>query len=165
MFASLIDVFDGTIARKFKRTEKEKQFGIEIDSILDTINFGVVPVIIYLNMGYSVWYDYIISFLYLSVITMRLAFFNTDLVNLKETHKNYEVYYGFPVTSIPIFLILGFIISFLTKLGFIMPLTMIISMMLFITKIKIKRYKNKWFNIILIIIGLLLIALMFGVIR
>ena len=165
MFASLIDVFDGTIARKFKRTEKEKQFGIEIDSILDTINFGVVPVIIYLNMGYSVWYDYIISFLYLSVITMRLAFFNTDLVNLKETNKNYEVYYGFPVTSIPIFLILGFIISFLTKLGFIMPLTMIISMMLFITKIKIKRYKNKWFNIILIIIGLLLIALMFGVIR
>ena len=42
MFASLIDVFDGTIARKFKRTEKEKQFGIEIDSILDTINFGVL---------------------------------------------------------------------------------------------------------------------------
>lgn len=165
MFASLIDIFDGTIARKFKRTEKEKQFGIEIDSILDTINFGVIPIIIYLNMGYSSWYNYIISFLYLSVITMRLAYFNTDLVNLKGINKNYEIYYGFPVTTIPMFLILGFLICSITKLKLIMPLTMIISMILFITKIKIKRYKNKWFNIILIIIGLSLIALMFGVVK
>src|SRR5574344_20073 len=154
MFASLIDMFDGTISRQFKRTEKEKQFGIEIDSILDTINFGVVPIIIYLNMQYSNWYDYIISFLYLSVITMRLAYFNTDLANLKGINKNYEIYYGFPVTTIPIFLTLGFLVSSLTKLDLIIPLTMIISMILFITKIKIKRYKNKCFNIILIIIGI-----------
>lgn len=165
MFASLIDMFDGTIARQFKRTEKEKQFGIEIDSILDTINFGVVPIIIYLNMQYSNWYDYIISFLYLSVITMRLAYFNTDLANLKGINKNYEIYYGFPVTTIPIFLTLGFLVSSLTKLDLIIPLTMIISMILFITKIKIKRYKNKCFNIILIIIGISLIALMFGVVK
>ena len=163
MFSSLIDIFDGTIARKFKRTEKEKQFGIEIDSILDTINFGAIPVIIFLNMGFNSIYDYILVFFYLFVITMRLAFFNTDLVNLKGDNKKYEIYYGFPVTTSPLFMILGYIIYLVFKAKYIMPITMIISSILFITKIKIKRYKNKWFNIILIIIGLLLVGLMFGV--
>ena len=55
MFAGVIDIFDGKVARKFKRSEKEKQFGIEIDSIIDTINFGVVPVIIYLNLGLTMF--------------------------------------------------------------------------------------------------------------
>lgn len=163
MFSSLIDIFDGTIVRKFKRTEKEKQFGIEIDSILDTINFGAIPVIIFLNMGFNSIYDYILVFFYLFVITMRLAFFNTDLVNLKGDNKKYEIYYGFPVTTSPLFMILGYIIYLVFKAKYIMPITMIISSILFITKIKIKRYKNKWFNIILIIIGLLLVGLMFGV--
>ena len=163
LLSSLIDIFDGSFAKNFKRTEKEKQFGIEIDSILDTINFGVIPIIIYFNMGYSCWYDYIISFLYLMVITMRLAYFNTDLVNLKGTNPKYEIYYGFPVTTMPMFLILGYIIYNISKLKFIMPLTIIISMILFITRIKIKRYKNKWPNIILIIIGLSLISIMYEV--
>ena len=47
MFAGVIDIFDGKVAKKFKRNEKEKQFGIEIDSIIDTISFGVLPIIIY----------------------------------------------------------------------------------------------------------------------
>ena len=161
MFSSLIDIFDGTIARKFKRTDKEKQFGIEIDSILDTINFGAIPIIIFLNMGFDRIYDYIIVFLYLFVITMRLAFFNADLVKLKGENNKYEIYYGFPVTTISIFMILGYILYLVAKVSCIMPLTMIISSLLFILKIKIKRYKSKWFNSILIIIGLSLVALMF----
>lgn len=83
---------------------------------------------------------------------MRLAFFNTDLVKLKGKNNKYEIYYGFPVTTIPIFMILGYILYLVTKVSCIMPLTMIISTLLFILKIKIKRYKSKWFNIILIII-------------
>ena len=51
MFAGVIDIFDGKVAKKFKRNEKEKQFGVEIDSIIDTISFGVVPIIIYFNIG------------------------------------------------------------------------------------------------------------------
>lgn len=163
MFASLIDIFDGTIARKFKRTDKEKQFGIELDSILDTFNFGAVPVIIYFNLGFTQWYDYIIAFLYLSVVTMRLAYFNTDLVNLKGANKRYEIYYGFPVTIIPLIMIISYIIYKVTNISFIFQAFMVISMILFITKIKVKRYKNKWFNIGLIALGLILIFAMLGV--
>lgn len=42
-------------------------------------------------------------------------------------------------------------------------LSLMFSSLLFILKIKIKRYKSKWFNSILIIIGLFLVALMFWV--
>ena len=161
MFSSLIDIFDGSFARRFERTKEEKKFGIEIDSILDTINFGAIPIIIFLNMGYESLYDYIIVFLYLFVVTMRLAFFNSDLVNLKGNNSKYEIYYGFPVTTIPLFMALGYIIQLITKVDIIMPLTLIVSSLLFITKIKIKRYKNKWFNIILISIALLLVSLLF----
>ena len=163
MLSSLIDIFDGTIAQKFKRTDSEKQFGIEIDSILDTINFGAIPVIVFLNMGFSSIYDYTIVFFYLFVVTMRLAFFNTNLVKLKGCNNKYEVYYGFPVTTIPMFMILGYILYLVTKINCIMPVIMIVSSLLFILKIKIKRYKSKWFNIMIIIIGLLLICLMLGV--
>lgn len=163
LFASLIDVFDGTIARKFNRTNEEKQFGIELDSILDTFNFGAVPIIIYFNMGFTNWYDYAIAFLYLFVVTMRLAYFNTDLVNLKDASKDYELYYGFPVTSISMIMILSYIIYKITNISFIIQTFMIISMILFITKVKVKRYKNKWFNIGLIALGLILIFVMLGV--
>ena len=103
MFAGVIDIFDGKVAKKFKRNEKEKQFGVEIDSIIDTISFGVVPIIIYFNIGLTMWFDYILMFLYLFAVTMRLAYFNTYLVNEKGTNKNYELYIGFPVTSIALF--------------------------------------------------------------
>ena len=163
MLSSLIDVFDGTFARQFKRSQSEERFGIELDSILDTINFGIVPIIIFFNMDFISIYDYIIAFIYLFVVTMRLAFFNTELVNLKGKNKKYEIYYGFPVTAISMFMAFGYILHLITNINYLMQLTIIVSSLLFITRIKIKRYKCKWFNIILIGIALLMIALMFNI--
>ena len=157
LLAGLIDLFDGTVAKKFKRNSKEKQFGIEIDSILDTINFGAVPAIIYLNMGFTHYYDYLIVFIYLFVVTMRLAYFNTILVDQKGDNKRFDIYYGFPVTTISLFMCLGYNLFLITKLKIITSLTLLISSFLFITKIKIKRYKNKFFNISLIAIGTILV--------
>ena len=44
-------MFDGKVARMCKRTEEEKQFGIQIDSLADTINFIALPVVIMLSLG------------------------------------------------------------------------------------------------------------------
>ena len=42
--ASLTDLLDGKIARtKKNRTEVEKRFGIQIDSLSDIVCFGVAP--------------------------------------------------------------------------------------------------------------------------
>ena len=44
LFCGLCDAFDGKVARtKKNRTEREKNFGIQIDSLCDVIAFGVLP--------------------------------------------------------------------------------------------------------------------------
>lgn len=45
--SGLLDTFDGKVARtKKNRTEDQKRFGIQIDSLCDIVCFGVCPVII-----------------------------------------------------------------------------------------------------------------------
>ena len=44
MISGFCDLFDGSIARTRQRTENEKKFGIQIDSLADMICFGILPV-------------------------------------------------------------------------------------------------------------------------
>ena len=160
MFVGIIDIFDGKVARKFKRDIKQKQFGIEIDSIIDTVNFGVLPIIIFYNLGFCMWYDYIIMFLYLFAVTMRLAYFNVYLVEQKGTNENYELYIGFPVTSIALIIPLFYSIQLIFNNGIFMRIAILLSILLFLLKIKVKRYKTNIFNLSLILFGIILIILM-----
>lgn len=44
LISGLCDAFDGMIARtKTDRTEQEKQYGIQIDSLSDLVALGVLP--------------------------------------------------------------------------------------------------------------------------
>lgn len=55
MLAGLLDAFDGRIARTKKdRTEQEKRFGIQIDSLNDLVCFGVLPAAIGWSMGTAI---------------------------------------------------------------------------------------------------------------
>ena len=50
--SGLCDMFDGKVARTKKdRTEVEKRFGIQIDSLADIVCFGVSPAILCYRMG------------------------------------------------------------------------------------------------------------------
>ena len=50
--SGLCDMFDGKIARtKKNRTEDEKQFGIQIDSLCDVVCFGVFPIVLCYELG------------------------------------------------------------------------------------------------------------------
>ena len=51
MVSGILDTFDGRVARtKKNRTDIEKNFGIQIDSLTDLICFGVLPVTIGLSL-------------------------------------------------------------------------------------------------------------------
>lgn len=44
LFCGLCDAFDGKVARtKNNRTELERNFGIQVDSLSDLVAFGVLP--------------------------------------------------------------------------------------------------------------------------
>jgi len=75
LLAALLDGLDGRVARALKVTS---QFGAELDSLADAINFGVVPaLILYIwdlqNLGNFGW---LACLLYVIAVVLRLARFN-----------------------------------------------------------------------------------------
>lgn len=112
MFAGFLDAFDGRIARtKKNRTEREKRFGIQIDSLNDLICFGVLPAVIGHTFGSkSVFFLAALSFYVLAAL-IRLAFFNVTEEERQNTTDEVRKYYlGLPVTSaallVPLFWLL-----------------------------------------------------------
>lgn len=100
MIAGFCDMFDGTVAATRKRTDNEKRFGIQIDSLSDLICFGVLPALIaYCACGKTI-IGLIVSSLYALCALIRLAYFNV----LEEERQTQEEgcrtsYQGLPVTS------------------------------------------------------------------
>ena len=47
IIAGVCDLFDGAVARRCKRTEEEKAFGIELDSLVDVLSFIALPITIF----------------------------------------------------------------------------------------------------------------------
>lgn len=75
--SGLCDMFDGKIARtKKNRTEDEKNFGIQIDSLCDVVCFGVFPIIICYKLGMDKIYSMAILVLYGLAGVIRLGYFN-----------------------------------------------------------------------------------------
>ena len=98
------DMFDGKIARtKKNRTEVEKRFGIQIDSLADIICFGVAPSLIAYRMGMNHIVGIAILMFYVLAGLIRLAWFNvSEEIRQNETEENRECYQGLPITSMAI---------------------------------------------------------------
>lgn len=47
IIAGICDLFDGVVARKCERNEEEKNFGIQLDSLVDVIDFIALPTAIF----------------------------------------------------------------------------------------------------------------------
>lgn len=169
LFSGLCDTFDGKVARSKKnRTDQEKRFGIQIDSLSDLIAFGVLPACIGIAMlRCSLEYTTLpnihfirlqekpmfvqviltgIAALYVLAAMIRLAYFNVLEEDDQNRDENGEkIYLGLPVTSaaliFPAVLLLHvFISADLTLLYFGV---LIIMGFLFLSKIHIKKPQNK----------------------
>ena len=102
LFCGLCDMFDGKIARtKKNRTEEEKAFGIQIDSLCDIVAFGVQPAVLAIALcGYR-WYAYLVGSLFVLAGLIRLAYFNvTEEQRQKETEEVRKNYTGLPILYI-----------------------------------------------------------------
>ena len=105
-FSGLCDMFDGTVARlKKDRTEDEKRFGIQIDSLCDVVCFGAFPMILCYSIGMRGPAGISILVFYLIAGVIRLAFFNVmEEKRQDETDEARKYYQGLPITSIAIIL-------------------------------------------------------------
>ena len=159
ILAGICDMFDGKIARMCKRTEEEKEFGIQIDSLADTVNFVVLPVVIMLSLGMTSIFDIVIYVLFVICGISRLGDFNCKA----NANGPVEYYTGLPVTSTAIiYPLLGMLHGKISEYMFSMIyiIATLIIAVLFITKIKIPKFKKNIYYIILPIFAIILCILL-----
>lgn len=152
ILSGVCDMFDGTVARACKRTEREKKFGIQIDSLVDTVSFGVFPVILGICMGFTSKMNIVIYVMYVLAAVIRLAYFNVlaEEKNLLPKKEKNSFYYGLPVTSIAIILPFTYNLNiFMHPMVFTKayPLVMLAVAILFVLNFKIKKPTGIWFVI------------------
>ena len=104
LLSGFCDAFDGIVARSKKnRTEIEKEFGIQIDSLCDVICFGVFPGFLAYFMGADGFIGILLVFLYGLCAVIRLGYFNVlESSRQKREDGCAKTYRGLPVTSIAI---------------------------------------------------------------
>jgi CDP-diacylglycerol--serine O-phosphatidyltransferase len=86
MFAGTLDVLDGSVAR-FTRTGS--RFGAELDSLVDAISFGVAPGFIMYRLFFAdTQWSWIVSFVYVTAVVVRLARFNIEQGGEAKRHFN-----------------------------------------------------------------------------
>ena len=81
MLCGLLDMIDGPIARRCKRTDDEKSFGIQIDSLCDMVCFGAQPALFCMKMAGVSWYAAIIAGLFTLAGLIMLGYFNVQELN------------------------------------------------------------------------------------
>ena len=91
-----MDGFDGTIARL---TKTESNFGVQLDSLVDAVTFGLVTSMLAYQWGFQSGYPQIgsiVSFVFLSAGLIRLARFNV----FKEAHAfPANIFIGMPIPT------------------------------------------------------------------
>jgi len=145
MICGICDMFDGTIARKCKRSENAKSFGIQIDSLCDLVCFGVFPAM----LGYGLknlevsWIDIVASSFYVLAAIIRLGYFNVQEINRVNSQGGKREYYeGLPVTSVALLLPVIFLMDMYVKPLVtikIYSVALVLIGIAFITKFKIKK--------------------------
>lgn len=167
MGAGICDLFDGSIARMCKRTEEEKNFGIQLDSLVDVISFIVLPVVIVIKLTGITWYSLVACALYSVFGIARLAYFNVCQEESGDKDSPIKYYTGMPVTyAALIFPILYILHMFFNNeiTGLFMCIGMEIMAVLFILKLKFIKPGKKGY-IFLILLALALFAVYIAYVR
>ncbi len=151
LFSGFCDAFDGIVARSKKnRTEDEKSFGIQIDSLCDAISFGVFPAVLCYHMGMDGVLGVAILILFCLCGVIRLAFFNVMETRRQQTCGGInKAYRGLPITSSSILLPLTCLLRPLMDEGFFAALlhgVMALMSILFVLDFSVK--KPDWLKIL-----------------
>ena len=141
IIVGICDLFDGQIARKCKRTEQEKKFGIELDSLVDTIDFIALPIAIFLRLQMNAWYHYIIIVFFAICGIARLAYFN---IMVEDNNKPVKYYMGLPVTYTALIFPVFYLLKYILPLNiFSIIYTILIAIVAVLNIINIKIIKPK----------------------
>ena len=143
IWAVLFDWSDGNIARRMKgRTDEQRAFGGQLDSLIDIVSFGVCPAVVLLSYGdFSPWF-FPGAFLIVAAGVLRLSYFNVyGLVS--ETS-----YQGLAIDNNGIFLALLFVFNgMISESAFTTVLYILILTLAFlnVAPIKTPKMSSNWY--------------------
>lgn len=159
VLAGICDLFDGVIARRCERTDEEKAFGMQIDSLADVVSFLAFPAVLsYVLCEPLGWIAAVTAGLYILAGIIRLAWFNI------HADKEHPVawFEGLPVTYASL-VISAFYVAF-TLLKAELPVIWCILFLgmavLFILRIKIPKPAGKWYLILSLLAVVLIVLLL-----
>ena len=143
MVCGLCDAFDGTIARMCKRTDDEKNFGMQIDSLCDLVCFGVFPAVIGYGLGIRSLGGYLCMFFYILAAVIRLGYFNVQEMNriTSEGGAKRTYYTGLPVTNVSLLIPCFILFDIFTKRSFIRlyNVALLLIGIMFLSKFKVRK--------------------------
>lgn len=154
--SGLCDTFDGKIARTKKgRSNAEKLYGIQLDSLCDVVCFGIFPAMICYLMGVHGPLGGVVTVYYCICGVIRLAYFNV-LETERLDGSGEKVYHGLPITSIAVILPLTFLLGFLVSdevFRYILLAMLLVVGTLFIVDFRIKKPKNWAIGVLCAVVG------------
>jgi len=156
IWAVLFDWADGIVARRIKgRTDHQKAFGGQLDSLIDVVSFGVFPAIFLLSYGkFNPWF-LIGAFLIFATSTIRLSYFNMFGLADNKTYVGLALDNNIIILSF-IFLFERFMSHF--TFSFILYGVLMVFLMFNLAPIRTPKFGEKWFYV-LIVYTLLLTAI------
>lgn len=161
LVSGVCDMFDGKIARAMKnRTDDEKIFGIQIDSLCDLVCFGVYPAIIGYSYGFNHALGLISSYMIIQAAVIRLGYFNvTEEERQRICSEPRKKYQGLPVTTVAMFfplLYLGRQNIPESAFPYVFQGLMIVVSILFILNINVKKFSVKTIVLFFIMAALII---------
>lgn len=154
MGAGICDLFDGTIARMCKRTDEEKRFGIQLDSLVDVVSFIALPVVLLIKICGVKWYTVIACAIYVLFGVCRLAYFNVCQEESEDKDSPVKYYTGLPVTYAAMIFPLLYLSSIwldIAVTGYILCVAMAVMAVLFVMKLKFIKPGKKGYIFLMLL--------------
>ena len=151
LISGICDAFDGIVARSKKnRTQDEKSFGVQIDSLCDAVSFGVFPALLCYHMGVDSIVGVVLVFAYALCAVIRLAYFNVMEEKRQQSESGANKYYrGLPVTSVSMILPPVYLLRFLIPEGiFAALLHVLLAVIAFLFILDFSVKKIDWLKLL-----------------
>ena len=182
LMSGLCDAFDGMVAKtRRNRTDNDKLFGMNIDSLSDMVSFGIAPVMVGVAMHLTRWYYVIFYIFFVLCALVRLAYYDVSEFNrLKDPElasKPRTSYEGLPVTNAAFVTVIFYLIATMLDnpvyaasiglsardvmiyRGVIMMVCYVTLGLLFVIKFKMFKAKARGLIITIVIVTVLVISL------
>ena len=147
IWAVFFDWSDGIIARRIKgRNEGQKSFGVQLDSLIDIVSFGIGPAVVLLSYGqFSPWF-LPGAFIIVAASAIRLSYFNVFGLVDKST------YMGLALDNNIIIMAFAFLFNgLISQTAFTIVLYALIVALAFlnVSPVRTHKFAGRWYYAII----------------